>query len=208
MTRLEAVNIILSVCGLGRVAALHTNYRSEAGYAENILDETELRVQKIGWYYNTLRDVELAIDGDSKLPVPTGTIWIDSDSGDSYRNITQRGGFLYDLDNNVDTFAGSLRVKYVQRLDFDCIPHVIADAIANNAASLFVQRYGRRFIPNSELAFVSRSANQLMRQTWVEAKRWEADTANINVLELPGVLAVKGDEGSQAVRVSDIRGTL
>lgn len=208
MTTLEAVNIILSTCGLGRVAALHTAQRSEAGYAENILDEAELRVQKIGWFYNTLCDVELTPDGDNKIAVPTGTIQIDSDAGDASRRITQRGGFLYDLDNNVNTFTGTLRVKYVQRLDFDCIPHPIADAIAGDAAYLFARRYGRKFIPNSDLGYVISEAARLKRQTWIEAKRFEAETANINVLDDPGVLAVKGQSGREAVNVSDIRGTL
>lgn len=207
MTVLEAVNIILSTAGLGQVANLESNQRSDASYAERTLNEVELRVQKIGWNYNTREDVELTPDGDSKIEVPTGVIWIDSHGSHAWRNITQVGSRLFDRDNNTSNFTGTLRVRYVLRFDFDCIPHPVADYIAAEAAYEFARRHGPRFIQPHQVGFVVAHARDLRNRARNDARRYEADTANINLLDTPNVRAVEGARFDEAVRVSDIRGT-
>lgn len=207
MTRLEAVNIILSTCGLGAIANLGTATISEAGYAERVLNEVELRVQKIGWNYNTREDVEIAPDADDHIVAPVGAIWMDADPERTGRNLSFVGNRLYDRENNTDKFTSSVRVTYVLRYDFDCIPHPIADAIAAEAACEFARRHGRRFIEPSQLGFVISSAERQRLRTRVEARRYESDTANINVLDTPDVQAVKGNRDGESVNISDIRGT-
>lgn len=207
MTRLEAVNLILSACGLGAVANLETATKSDAASAERVLNEVELRVQKVGWNYNTRSDVEIEPDADSHIVGPTGTIWMDSDAGDAHRNLTQLGSRLYDRDNNTDEFTSSVHVRYILRYDFDCIPHPVADYIASEAAYEFARRHGRRFVEPGQLGFVISACREQRGRCRVEARRYESETANINLLDTEHVRRIKGDRLAEDVRVSDIRGT-
>lgn len=138
MNTLEAVNLILRKAGGMQAKSLDTDGTSNVAEAERCLDEEELRIQTMGWAYNTVHDDELTPDGDGYIHVPTGTLTIDSDTIDKSRNVTQRGGRLYDLDNNTYDFGDdTLRVTYVLRFDFDCIPLPVRIYIALQAAWTF-----------------------------------------------------------------------
>lgn len=140
MTKLDAVNMILTKAGLYRVSVLDTNGASDATEAERVLDEEELRIQLEGWHYNMREDVELTPDSQtSKIYLPTGCLTIDSDQGDSWRNITQVGDYLYDRDDNTDEFTENLICSYTLRYSFECIPIEVRQYIAVQAACSFME---------------------------------------------------------------------
>lgn len=69
-TTLEAVNEILEAIGEPPVSALDTGGTSEEAEAETYLDRASERIQRMGWFANTIEDVELTF-ASVKL---TGTI--------------------------------------------------------------------------------------------------------------------------------------
>lgn len=194
-TRLSAVNWILSRCGRGEVSALHTGTASDAANAERELDRASLSIQKIGWHFNTVTDKAISTDDNDKIPVPTGTIWIDTDAEDAHRNVSQHGSFMYDHDENRDTFPDddSLKFRYVTLYNLECVPYPIREYIMATAAYNFVTQYGARMFAPSEMATLRGNLYNEMLQAKVDAKRFDSDTGNVNVLDTEHVAAIKGD---------------
>lgn len=194
MTRLEALNYILARAGRGAVPALDTGGGSDASFAERELERADLAIQKIGWHFNTFRDYELTVDDNDELTVPDGTIWIDTDAEDAARNVTQVGGKLYDLDENRGTFPDdtTMKVRYCVRRTLECIPYPVREYIMLTAAFHFVSQWGHRFMAPTELARARADLYQEMNQARADAKRFNANTSNTNILDAPDVQDVKG----------------
>ncbi len=190
MTKLDAVNLILTKAGMTRVSSLDTGGPSRAAEAERCLDEDELRIQMVGWHYNARRDVELTPDpSTSRINIPTGCLTIDSFGQDAWRDITQRGDVLYDVDNNTYAFTGSLRVDFTERFDFDCIPLPVRTYIALTAAMTFftnlpvgMRDYMRLRTLTADLQDAKTAANQ-----------FNDTKANTNLLNTASAREMRGD---------------
>lgn len=151
MTKLDAVNRILRLNGLQPVSGLDTNGPSAAANAERVLDQVSIDIQSQGWVFNTRKDVTLERDGSNNIPLPDDVIHLDSDTDDFYRNVTQVGGYLYDLDDNTDEFTADVKVTYVINYSFGCIPYPVQRYIACKAASQFNAAYcDAKYVPNIE----------------------------------------------------------
>lgn len=191
MTKLTAVNLILRKSGVpGALTSLQTDSRSNGAEAERCLDEENLAIQSEGWYFNTRRNVELTPDAATHLiAIPANVITIDTDGADHWRNITQQGEKLYDLDNNTDDFTdtSSLRVRYVLLYEFHCVPEPIARYIACKAAMTYYENF-----PPPREALRMRTLIDEMERARGQAKAFNAKTADANILRTPDALAVKG----------------
>ncbi len=141
MTKLDGVNYILTGNGQRPVTVLDTSGTSYVAEAERLLDTVELEIQTRGWHYNTLTKVVLTPDASDHILIPAGIITIDTDYTDKWRDITQQGDHLFDLDNNTDEFADTLYVTYVQRLEFSCIPEPFKQWMASEAAKRMAESY-------------------------------------------------------------------
>jgi hypothetical protein len=188
VTTLEAVNLILRKSGSFPVASLDTDKSSLQSEAERCLDEEEKRIQTIGWWYNTRRDVTLTPDASTgHIALPDGVITIKPDTDDSWRNVTQVGDTLYDIDNNTDVFTSTLQVQYVLRYDFDCIPEPIALFIACRGALTYYENYpGAREM--ARMATIRMDADRAEGA----AKRYNTRAAGYNVLQTIDARHVKG----------------
>lgn len=144
MTNLDAVNEILRKAGGYAVSVLEPSGASSASEAQRCLVEANRKIQLIKWNFNTRRNVELTPDVNDKIAVPSGTLYCDSCGVDAWRNIAHRGQYLYDMDNNVDTFDGPVKVELVELWDFPCVPEYVANYIACSAAVAFNSQRGAR----------------------------------------------------------------
>lgn len=196
MTTLEAVNFILRQAGGLPVANLNTGGPSREAEAERCLDVEELRIQTRGWVYNTRRDVVLTPEtSDSKIHIPPGVITIDSYGQDAWRNVTQLGAVILDLDNNTETFNSSLHVEYILRYDFDCIPEPVAQYIACEAALTFCQNQGVR-----DLARIV-TLRQDRDRALGAAERSDGNTADANILDTAEAMRIKGNRSVVGSRI-------
>lgn len=176
MTKLDAVNYILTGNGQRPVTVLDTSGVSYVAEAERLLDTVELEIQTRGWHFNTLYKVELTPDGSDHVLIPDGVITIDSDDSDSWRDVTQQGDHLYDLDNNTDKFTDTIKVTYVQRLEFTCIPEAFKQWMASEAALRMAESYH----PENYARLRVRQADQMTKKA--AALRFNGDKSNTNVL--------------------------
>lgn len=194
-TRLYSVNTILSRAGRGEISALHTGLNSDAANAERELERASLTVQKIGWHFNTYRNVEITRDANNQFQVPGGTITIDSDGADAQCNVAQAGDILYDLDNNTNLWPdkSTLRIRRVEFKTLECVPLPVREYIVVLAAYNFVTQYGSRFMAPSEHVIARNMLYAEMLTARNDARRFDANTTNTNFLNTPNVRAITGD---------------
>lgn len=184
MDMLEGVNILLRLNGRGTASQLATGGRGDAAEAERLIDDESQRTQSSGWHFNRINDATLSPNASGVIALPAGVITIDSYGPDENRNITHRGGFLYDLDNRTDQFTGTLRVTYLERYDFGCIPHPIQEYIVAKAALTFHEqngegnRYGQ--------------LNRRVMETRAEALRYDTQTSDLNIIDDTELRRVRG----------------
>lgn len=188
MTKLDAVNLILRKAGGMPVESLDTNGASDQAEAERCLDEEELRIQSEWWHYNTVKNVELTPDSNGYVFMPDGALTIDSDSSDVWRDITQRGGRLYDLDNNTYAFTETLLVTYRLRFDFDCIPLPIRTYIAWQAAHTFYTNKD----PAKQKWIRLQTLENGLKTVKTKALQFNDDSADHNTLNTPEARKVRG----------------
>lgn len=192
MTKLTAVNQILEESGNGGfpILALDTNGRSETAKAERVLERENVLVQTDGWVFNTRYNVELIPDTvTGKITFSNSIISIDSDGVDSERNITQRGGYLYDLDNNTDVFTGSRRVTYVEMYNFDCIPEPVAAYIAAKATLAYTEN-----MPTQNMIRI-RTLRDKVDRCLGAAKAFNCGVSDSNILRNPEAQRLRGNTG-------------
>ena len=138
LTKLSAVNIILSNIGMSPVTAL-SSINPMVATAETILDEVNVSVQSEGWVFNTERDYPFEINTAGKIAVPDNILALDID-GTSQYDLVQRGGFLYDKAGHTDVFTEGFELDVLWCFDFDDLPEAVKQYITVRAANLFAGR--------------------------------------------------------------------
>lgn len=136
---LDAINEVLARVHRQPVTTL-ANPDPEVVMAMRALDESSRRIQSRGWHFNTEYGVTLALNTANKIPIPDNTAKIDADRTFSSLNVTQRGKFLYDLEEHKDTFSGPIRVNIAYILKYDDLP-VYAKNLMIAQASRRLEQY-------------------------------------------------------------------
>ena len=138
LTKLGAINIVLTNIGMAPVAAIDVNNPMVAT-AQTILDEVSVTVQSEGWSFNTERRYPFAKDNDGRITIPSNVLALDVD-GTSGFDLIQRGGFLYDKAGHTDVFTESLELDVIWCFDFDDLPEAVKQYITIRSANLFAGR--------------------------------------------------------------------
>ena len=138
-TELDAVNTLLQSIGESKVLDLETDLE-EVTVARDTIREVSLDVQTWGWTFNTENSLLEVEQGTGFIRIPQNTLSVDA--LDPYRNITQRGGALYDVDNNTYVFCQPVKCRLVISLPFDCLPQHAKQYIMARAG----RRYAERFL--------------------------------------------------------------
>lgn len=138
MKKLDAVNRLLKSVASGKVSTL-TTVDTETQNAIDTLEETSLRVQSKGWYFNKER-MKLTPTTNNEIRLPNGTLSvIGTHTRDRY---IQRDGKLYDRLNNTFTITSTVEVDIVIEQNFEDIPHTCAEYITNASVYDFFLDYG------------------------------------------------------------------
>jgi hypothetical protein len=145
-TKLEAVNIMISVIGEAPVNTLGVGtgfIPISVSQAESVLDETTKAVQSEGWHFNTEHEYPLTPDAVTKrIKLPGNTLSVDLDPQlytDS--DPVQRGRKLYDRKNHTDKWSKEVKASITFELDFDELPEQFRHYITVKAARIFASRF-------------------------------------------------------------------
>jgi len=143
-TKLEAVNIIISVIGEAPVNTITgVSLPVTAIQAISTLDETSKAVQSEGWHCNTEHEYELTPDSvTSKITLPQNTLKFDLDPllyTDS--DPVQRGLKLYDRKNHTEIWTKSVKGSITFELEFEDLPEQLRHYITVKSARVFANRF-------------------------------------------------------------------
>lgn len=108
-TKLEAVNVILTVVGESETNTLTGTVPYEVSLAETILDETIREMCQDSYVFNTETDITLTPDVSDNINVPTNYIQIRG----SEEDYVIRSGLLYSMRAKTDTFDNEIVVDVV-----------------------------------------------------------------------------------------------
>lgn len=136
-TELDAVNLMLHTIGEQPVSTLTESGLSDVAIAKSILAEVNRRVQAKGWDFNTDVDYDLALDVNSKCPVPANALRIEPVDG---KWLVQRAGFMWDRQNNTFVLSSAVKADIVRYFPFEDIPESARYYIAVRAARIFQKR--------------------------------------------------------------------
>lgn len=173
VAKLNAVNVVLKLCGRREAPALDTGGNSAAADIERIIDEQDEEVQIRGWYWNTEYDVEYtAAAADDEIDLGTDILHVDSweggvHGGPGTKQVVKRGVRLYDIENNTFTFdtGETISTKVIRKLDFDLLPLPAQRYIAALAADGYYQQSQPAKTQNPHI----------MRRIQEETNAWFAD---------------------------------
>ena len=147
-TELQAINTMLSIIGEAPVSSITENLGADVSIAKQILDESAVDIQSKGWNFNTEETYTLALDSDSKVPVPTNCVWLTTRTADNTSKVIIRNGFLYDKENKTYTFVAAQVVDMIILLPFEELPQFARRYITTTAG----RRFQARYLGSKELA--------------------------------------------------------
>lgn len=174
LTKLGAVNIVLSNIGQAPVTALAT-LNPAAKLAEQILDEVSLSTQAEGWVFNTEQDYPFTPNSSKEIIVPSNVIALDFVSfGD--KNTVLREGKLYDKRNHTYQFDDIVYGKVTWVFDFIDLPEVFKNYIAMRAANVFANRS----VGSNEIVKYSKEEEQIARAAIMEYETQQGDYNMLN----------------------------
>lgn len=173
-TELEAVNIMLSVIGEAPVNTITGTNSVDVSVAKNVLDETSMSVQGMGWNFNTHKNHPLSLDADSRIPLPSNAVQADAD--DKSFNITIRNGFIFDLEKHTDIFTKVPEINLVLVQQFEHLPEYVRRYINIKAA----RRFAARFLAETEIVQLIGQDEQEALVAFHQADSREAD---VNMLK-------------------------
>jgi len=168
-TELEAVNIMLSVIGEAPVNTITGTNSVDVSVAKNVLDETSMSIQSMGWNFNIHDNYPLSLDSDNKIPLPANAVQADAD--DKSFNITIRNGFIFDLEKHTDIFTKIPEINLVLVQQFEHLPEYARRYINMKAA----RRFASRFLAEAEIVQLIGQDEQEAMVSFHQADSREAD---------------------------------
>lgn len=141
LTKLEAINTMLSTIGESPVNTLTGTLPADTTIALNILTEVSRDTQAKGWHFNTEFQVEFSPDSDKKITVADSVLRIDlapADEGDI--DLVLRGTKLYDRKEHTYDFDDKIKATVVYGFDFEELPHVAKQYITIRASRILSDR--------------------------------------------------------------------
>ena len=139
-TKLEAVNIMISVIGESPVNTLSgTSVPVTVTQAVHALEETSKAIQSEGWHF----DYPLVPDSvTSRITLPANILKVDLDPElNTDTDPVQRGTKLYDRKNHRDTWTKDLKAIITFELEFEELPEQFRHYIAVKSARIFAARF-------------------------------------------------------------------
>ena len=176
-TELQAVNTMLSVIGEAPVNSITGTTTVDVSTAKNILDETSMSIQSLGWNFNTHTNYKsLSLDSNNKVPLPVNCVKADANQSYRHLNYTIRDGFLYDMENHTDVFTSApSSVDLVLVQQFEHLPEYARRYITMKAA----RRFASRFIGDNQITqLIGQDENEAL-MAFHQADSQESD---INIL--------------------------
>jgi hypothetical protein len=146
MSRLDAVNLMLSTLRVNPVSSITPPYSGDVARALRVLNEVDREVQTKGWHFNRDDEVVLVLDSNSKYVIPSNVVRITVPSPTASspdltpRRDTDSAMKLYDKKNQTFVLSAGLKATIIRLFDFEDTPVVYREYVARRAARVFQSR--------------------------------------------------------------------
>tara|TARA_R110001592_G_scaffold260307_1_gene524805 strand:- start:1304 stop:1948 length:645 start_codon:yes stop_codon:yes gene_type:complete len=201
-TRLQSVNEILRRIGKLPVNGLDTGGTSTHAHVERFLDEADDEIQREGWHWNTVSDLEVNANGDGKLQVNAlttdgsgatqATYHADTSGSSRDTNVSMVGDFLFDIEkNSFTTFSGGYKLVVSFRRPFTEVPASFQSWIISQAAMEYLMAYGNPAGDAKDKArqdMIIQLVGEHRRQAYADEFR----ASDINVLDQENMRQIRG----------------
>lgn len=132
---LDAINEMLTAIGDSPVNTIEDSRNVDVENAIRVLDKVNRQVQSKGWSFNHVNETRLNVDINTRhIKWQDDILYIVGTDGTKY---VQRGEYVYDFDNQTDTFTSDIEVELIRLIAFDYMPSVARDYIVAKAARIF-----------------------------------------------------------------------
>ena len=198
MTELEAVNTMLTTIGEQPVSSLdNLAGLQDASIARQILTNISRTVQSKGWVFNLDLQVTYSPDTNGEIILGSNVLRIDTTSKvrKSTKDIVERGGKLYDRENNTSIFTEDVVVDRVIVLNFNDLPEAARRYIATRAARVFHDRV----VGSGEL---HRFFTEDEQMAWSELLEYESEVGYYTIFDDYDVYRVIERSSGQARQTS------
>lgn len=139
MTRLEAVNEIISSIGEAPVNTLENVTSVDVINANRILDVVSRDIQVMGWTFNRVPQMSFQPDTYTKqIAWNDDILLLSTDDGNIYRN---RGGVFFNVTEQTDIFDSPVVADVYLFTPFEEMPEVFRNFVTAKASKLFASRY-------------------------------------------------------------------
>ena len=179
MTELEAVNTMLVTIGEQPVSSLdNLAGLQDASIARQILTNISRTVQSKGWVFNLDLQVTYSPNTNGEIILGSNVLRIDTTSKvrKSTKDIVERGGKLYDRENNTSVFTDDVVVDRVIVLSFNDLPEAARRYIATRAARVFHDRV----VGSGELHRFFQEDEQM---AWTELLEYESEVGDYTIFD-------------------------
>ena len=144
LTKLAAVNIILSNIGQAPLTSLNTS-NPLSSLAEGMIDEVSNSLQSEGWVFNTEQDYPFTPDTNKFIDIPANVLSLDKTEWSSIEPVIRKPAVvtnprLYDKRDHTYEFDDVQYLKVLWYFEFEDLPEVFKQYITIRAANLFANR--------------------------------------------------------------------
>lgn len=144
LTKLSAVNIILSNIGQAPLTSLDTS-NPLSSLAVQIIDEVTHALQSEGWIFNTEQDYPFTPDTNKYIDIPDNILSLDKTEWSDIEPVIRRppgaaNPRLYDKRDHTYEFDDVQYLKVVWYFPFEDLPEVFKQYITIRSANLFANR--------------------------------------------------------------------
>lgn len=174
-TRLEAINLMLSVIDEAPIHSLEVTGLADADVAQQVLHEKLRSLQTRRWNFNFEEEYTLSLDGDGYINTPSNALFVDVSEVEGTVDATTRGGRLYDRKNHTFVFTKSLKCDILFFLEFEDLPESARYFVAVSAAHAFQGR-----IQGSTTAY--RFTSDDVAAAWLALMEAEGEEDDSNIL--------------------------
>lgn len=128
MTLLDAINTCLSSLGEARVTSTTVRHPT-VDLIRSTIDMKKTELLEKGWWFNTAQ-AKMYPSPTGEMEAPVDTLSILGYCGEMY---IERGGMLFDLDNNTQYFTEPKSMQITYNLDFEDLPECAANVVMQRA---------------------------------------------------------------------------
>lgn len=169
MLLLDAVNTVLPYLGEHKITNVIESKHPTVNLITDAIERQNRNALAEGWWFNTY-ETTIPVNTSGRIDVPKDILAVYGLN----KNIALDGEFFFDLDNNTRYFTASIKVRLIKYIDFERVPHYMADYILYRAChEVYIADNGVDTTAQTILQ-LAQEAKALLKQENLRSRRYNS----------------------------------